>query len=404
MKLKNDIVGIFLAGLLTVFLLESGARIYLLISSRMPKEGFGAEYSNGMRKFSAQETYRKWAVEPHPYFGFVGNDDQTNNFGFHTKVELPVSKNANEFIIGIFGGSVAERWGKSVSDNIDFSKALKAAVPSLRDKKIVIVNFGLGAWKQPQQFIAYAFFSDSLDMSINLDGYNEIAATPAPWFPVEYPLNTSLLFYPDVDTDRDLDRLRRLVIERRAISEIASAPGLRSSAFVFLIWKGFMNWSQSRGDAITLHVEKSDLSRHRVDFFYKDNLTQLEIVRKGARVWEKYVGMQSALAAAEGKRAFFFLQPNLRVPGSKPLTTAESARIDLDSNDALPEGYQELSREIERMKKRGIAVFDLSYAFRDHREELYVDGCCHFNDIGNRIISEKVVSAIADRIKGQADR
>ena len=46
------------------------------------------------------------------------------------------------------------------------------------------------------------------------------------------------------------------------------------------------------------------------------------------------------------------------------------------------------------LKANGIRFTDLSAAFVDHPEPLYVDSCCHVNPRGNVIVADLVFDAI----------
>jgi hypothetical protein len=52
-------------------------------------------------------------------------------------------------------------------------------LPALADKEIVLLNFGSGGFRQPQQLLILTYFfliGQRLDLVINLDGFNEVGA------------------------------------------------------------------------------------------------------------------------------------------------------------------------------------------------------------------------------------
>ena len=57
-------------------------------------------------------------------------------------------------------------------------------------------------------------------------------------------------------------------------------------------------------------------------------------------------------------------------------------------------GYPLLEREGRRLIEAGVRFSDLSGAFVGRTETLYIDDCCHFNELGNRLIAERVARAL----------
>jgi hypothetical protein len=126
----------------------------------------------------------------HPYFGFidkVGLDHRppyaqtshlANNFGFGSTYPYPFRKrNANQFVVGVFGGSVAANYAFFELEVPTLATALKQ-LPELAGKEVLILPFAIGGYKQPQQLIVLNYFlsiGQDLDLAINIDGFNEVA-------------------------------------------------------------------------------------------------------------------------------------------------------------------------------------------------------------------------------------
>ncbi len=122
----------------------------------------------------------------HPFFGYVikpGNYPKqfsvaVNRHGFLTPYEYPfIRSNSNQFIVGVFGGSVASIF--AVNDNVSqgFTKKLKN-FPDLANKEIIVMDFASGGYKQPQQLLILNYFlaiGQTFDVVINIDGFNEVA-------------------------------------------------------------------------------------------------------------------------------------------------------------------------------------------------------------------------------------
>ncbi|NEQ41565.1 MAG: hypothetical protein F6K40_37385, partial [Okeania sp. SIO3I5] len=128
----------------------------------------------------------------HPFFGYVLKEGsftheesgiKINNYGLVSKYDYPFIKtNKNQFIIGVFGGSVANDIVvnsdvNQARGNQGFIEYLKQ-IPQLKDKEIIILSFASGGYKQPQQLLMLNYFlsiGQEFDLVINIDGFNEVA-------------------------------------------------------------------------------------------------------------------------------------------------------------------------------------------------------------------------------------
>ena len=139
------IVGLVLCGELmgaSLFLLQTGGLIYV---SREPVP------------VAASPEPLKNKQRLHPYFGFTGkyskhfNTQQfyTNSLGFLQRepLKIPVRRGPTDFVVAIFGGSVAEHvaigpYGKTLQD-------LLQGLPFFSNINLVVINMAQGSGKQP---------------------------------------------------------------------------------------------------------------------------------------------------------------------------------------------------------------------------------------------------------------
>ena len=100
----------------------------------------------------------------------------TNNFGFDSVLNYPYRKQSDdEFVIGIFGGSIALSVVKLTMPQL-FDEVF-AQVPQLHGKKVVLLSFAREGFKQPQELETLAYFlslGQRFDLVINIDGASEI--------------------------------------------------------------------------------------------------------------------------------------------------------------------------------------------------------------------------------------
>jgi hypothetical protein len=78
-----------------------------------------------------------------------------NNFGFFDEHDYPYQRRSTEeYIIGIFGGSVALWFALQGSEVLE--ERLGPA-PEFIGRKPTVLNLGHGGYKQPQQLMALAY-------------------------------------------------------------------------------------------------------------------------------------------------------------------------------------------------------------------------------------------------------
>ena len=85
-------------------------------------------------------------------------------------------------MVGVLGGSFADGTVRGGSRQY-FDKVI-STLPEFENKEVVVYNMAMGAYKQPQQLMQLAYYLSlgaEFDLIINLDGFNEMAATYYGW-------------------------------------------------------------------------------------------------------------------------------------------------------------------------------------------------------------------------------
>ena len=109
----------------------------------------------------------------------------------------------------------------------------------------------------------------------------------------------------------------------------------------------------------------------------------------------KYTRLQHDTLDAAGVRSYFFLQPNQYAEGSKTFSPEErSNALGYGQAEELSRRYRRLREEVARLRTAGLRAFDLTLAFSDVAETVYIDNCCHVNELGNRVIADRIADAI----------
>lgn len=342
-----------------------------------------------------------FGVKPHPFFGYVyANQKGTNGAGFNSDYEYPYSKKANDFVIGIFGGSVAHGLPLFSEEGDAIGQNLKRKVKSLRNKNIIFLNFAAGAMKQPQQFSIFSHYADGVDLSINLDGYNEVSFNP-PALPVQYPNWYELLFGDKVEQSENLIKLKRIRKLDKKITLLPLQYSILSKSNAYYVLWYFGNKAINK---YSYKISKQLLDGHenpKEKFKRRDEESKMN---EGARNWGHFSRYQAILAKGLGKPSFFFIQPSPRVLNSKPYSDMELKQLanveNLSEKQRLTTlAYKNLHIESEKVKKISPFVYDLSAVFVNNPNTIYIDDCCHLNKQGYKILMDEMFIKIAESMK-----
>ena len=142
-----------------------------------------ADLATIQENVAALGTERKNDLEVlHPYVGWAFNPDATqlpgdvagvNALGFVDSGPSVRRRSPDRFVIGVFGGSVAQQM-TTIGEQA-FRDRL-AASPLLRGRSVEIVRLAMSGYKQPQQLMALNYvlaLGGEFDVVVNIDGFNE---------------------------------------------------------------------------------------------------------------------------------------------------------------------------------------------------------------------------------------
>ena len=359
----------------------------------------------------------------HPYLGFVlepsPRPELGNDFGFtgapppfwnERRADSPV-------VVAVLGGSVAQLMVDHAAPELRAEIAQSAC---FEGRQIQIVNLALPGVKQPQQLMTLNYFASlgaTLDLVIGLDGFNEVVLPVAenekqgvfPFYPRSWKFQVAAL--RDIPTMRNVGEIEFLRGLRKRVASAFSALPMRFSFSSHLLWKlldGEISRSVS-GKVIDLALAEGDTAQRGGGYLAqgpsKTYSSDRERYRDLVSVWSESIRLMQGISHQMGMEAFFFLQPNQRVEGSKPFAPGER-------EIALPErhsydiparrGYPELLRQGEELRDEGVPFYDLTMIYRDVPEAIYVDGCCHVNPRGSKIMAREIGRVIRARFEGGA--
>ena len=365
----------------------------------------------------------------HPFFGYVLKQGafpneklklKVNKEGFYSLYEYPFIKtNKNQFIVGIFGGSVANNFAVDEYVNQRLSKKLQS-YPEFADREIVVLNFGNGGYKQPQQLLILNYFlalGQELDLVINIDGFNEVALSN---------LNNKAqldIGMPSVQHIQPLTSLANNNLSPEAMSSIVQISETKKQlkagidklqtcqlalchAVTSLQVKQLVNNYQQAVVKYDAQVKQSNSDTAKSGIVYipkADSVLQdAAAFDKMASLWyESSIAMNQILSSKKIKY-FHFIQPNQYYPTKRVFTAKEKEiAISKDSPyiEGVTKGYPVLLSKVDDLQKAGVNVFSAVNILDNTKETVYKDACCHYNSVGEEVLANYVSSSIIKVIR-----
>lgn len=338
----------------------------------------------------------------------------TNNFGFASTHNYPfVKTSANQFVIGMFGGSVgawfcqvgARRLVEDLEANAFF-----------RTREIVPLCLSHEGYKQPQQLLVLSYFlsiGQAFDLVLNIDGFNEVTLSsfnnqrgldismPSAMHlePLVNLVNQATLTPEKLQSltaiSRYKARINRLVerLQRNRFAAInfvlerlhrSATAGYQAEVARFAALPS--NPSQASLILATPSVTQRDESRALAD---------------AAKNWSEASVLMHTMLAARGVPYFHVLQPNQyfthRSFSAEEATVARSDASPFKS--AAEKGYPLLMNESEDLKSR-VNFLNATGIFDRESSAVYVDDCCHYTLRGNQLLADAIARLILTS-KGQ---
>ena len=360
----------------------------------------------------------------HPFLGYVRNFEApthslngrlvgvpVNDHGFFGP--SPMTQPDDEVLtVALTGGSVALELFLQARDTL---RSELEKLPQTAGRRVEIVCLALGGMKQPQQLLALNYFlalGAHYDAVINLDGFNELVLTvrenlPQGVFPF-FPRNWALYGALSIDLESSVTTGRIAELNSRIQGRARRLAGgfQRHSYLGLLVWS-----AQQGGLERRKHVLERGLRRLLKDkrlgpqqrgpayAGYEDYLEESwgPITDDLLAVWVNSSLQMWRLSEASGVAYYHFLQPNQWTVDTKTLTDYE-LKYAMGSTSTYGKtalaGYPSLIAAGERLSEAGVPYADLTRIYRETRETVYIDNCCHVNQLGNRIMAR----AIAQRL------
>ncbi len=337
-----------------------------------------------------------------------------NAYGYFSALDDYAAVPAERFVVGIFGGSVADQLAVLAGDALREALSTRLA---LEPDAVVVMNLGSGAYKQPQQLMTLAqmqVLGVEFDLVVNIDGFNEVVFGGSdarsghhPLFPSRAHWAVTVELARALPTDEQLERAGRMAALRQrahSAAELVSEESvLRHSALARATSQALHRHYLAQARSIEQELQTTAA---RPEASPIAALPHPCLARRDGcwdlvlDLWERSSWLMHELAQRNGATYLHVLQPALDVRDGKPLSDEEQRSVRRGSTlerALVRAGYPLLRKRGAELARRGVAFRDLSRIFAEHAETIYVDGCCHFNLRGNRILAETIGAYAAEQ-------
>ncbi len=365
----------------------------------------------------------------HPYFGpthtpgtvfdipetFQTNSSspsrlETNNFGFMSSYSYPFVKPRNDqFVIGIFGGSVG-LWFCQVGTDRLLEGLMQH--PFFQDRQVIPLCFSHEGYKQPQEALVLAFFlsiGQQFDLIVNIDGFNDVALADlnnARGLDISMPSAQHLdplinLVNQSTLTPEKLESLSTVVRYRQQLTNLVGRIRTNRIASINFVLdrfykRRFSDYIRERGRFNNLPSAPSDSSLIHVTPAVKtrDAATLFTDI---AEQWARSALLMRDLMTARGAAYVHFLQPN-QYYTTRQCSDAETA-VALNEESpykrSVELGYPALVAAAQsRLLSADVRYFDATHVFDQEPAPVYMDDCCHYTLVGNQVLADFIAASI----------
>jgi hypothetical protein len=368
----------------------------------------------------------------HPYFGFIDKvglahpspysqtSHSANNFGFGSIYNYPFKKQSpNQFLVGVFGGSVAAIYAFFEMDRQILATSLKK-LPALADKEIIILPFAIGGYKQPQQLLVMNYFlsiGQDLDLAINIDGFNEVALAYLNYqHGVESSMPSDFILLPMVNlatgnlSKEELELTLGIIRAKEGLANAnRSLAASRTATGYELAWIQshylLQNYREDIAKLDQLRVAKGRSEQTYMQIPAGPSVSADQALSEMAERWAKASLMMKQLLDQRNIPYFQFVQPNQYAETPRVFSEKEKAVAFVQNSPfklGAGKGYPLLLAELGKLQQAGLQAFSAVKNFDEVSEPVYADNCCHYNEAGNTIFCNFIASTITQALSKDA--
>jgi len=331
-----------------------------------------------------------------------------NKYGLWSLHEYPYKPKDDEFVVGIFGGSVAFHfWLSTLDERSPTLKKFAAAT----GKKVVFLNFASGGRKQPQSMLELAYFmslGQKFDFVLNIDGFNEVydGWINVKTYGVDYSMPFAEFAYKiqNAFLERGVrggEQASGSLIDSRDSWERRAAT--TRSALVYYL--ADLMHQRYVGKVVELETRLADRKalRYPVQLVPSETENFDEVIPKIAALWFNSSVAMSRMTAPAGIPYLHVLQPN-QYFSKKVLSPEETewgvrAAPNVPFPKIVPQAYEAFLSYRPQFAAQRVAFIDATPIFDSTTDTAFIDWCCHVNERGNgmvgRLIEPKMIEMLA---------
>lgn len=349
----------------------------------------------------------------HPFLGFIRKPPDEGACGRLSLIPPPRDK---QLVVLILGGSVAQNF--SEGKGLARLRELVAQAKPLAGRQVVFVVGARYGYKQPQQLNCVTYLMSQgarIDAVLNLDGINEVAADKVtnersgvyPIYPTSWAARVRN--YKERGAITRLARVMDLRRKRKARAAWFSTSLLRASVTANMLWalSDKRLAAQIKQAEYTLQTYTPEGAGYVVTGPGRKDLSAEQVDALLATIWTNTSLMLHQIARSNGMAYVHFLQPSQYVEGAKPLSADERARAYAEGGPhqlAVKARYPLLLANAKRLEAEGVRFVSLHEIFAKVQQPVFVDTCCHMNQLGHRKMAEAMAPPLIEALSKDVRR
>jgi hypothetical protein len=280
------------------------------------------------------------------------------------------------------------------------------------------VNYAQGGYKQPQQLQTLSYFmalGQEFDAVVNLDGFNEMALSYVNHknridtsMPSAQHLIPLLGLMSGTEVQREIiDKLHSMGMAEKRMRRLERWESETRSAGLHMILSVLHDRARSDYARDVRAIDALGASFKRTNLVnlvsIPDPLSMPDSIAAAMKLWLGAAVTMQELCNAKDILYLEVLQPN-QYFSKKDFTEQErELAINPDSpyREPVESGYRELPALVDRMRKAGVNVISAVDVFDNIREQTYSDSCCHYNQLGNDILADRVAESLITLVENR---
>ncbi len=333
----------------------------------------------------------------------------TNNFGFVSPYNFPIVRSGNEFIIGIFGGSVGV-WFCQVG--VERLLAGLRQHQFFKSQTLVPLCMAHEGYKQPQQLLVLAYFlsiGQQFDLVINIDGLNEVALSSInneQNLDISMPSASHLvplinLIDKGTLTSSRLQSMASIARYKDRLDGVTATLERTPSAAVAAVLSRYRTWLVNRYNQ-ELRVFSTLPTTPAPDSLVgaivpTEQRSGAMLFADIARSWARASMVMRSMLAAQGIAYVHVLQPNQYFTSRR--FSPEEAAVALNSASVFKSGVEQgypalLAEAAAQSLEARTGFFDGTPIFDAETAPVYVDNCCHYTRVGYQRLADFIARAV----------